>query len=254
MQETGLRRIWREGRAAFGAICTMPSPQVVRQLAAGGLDWIIIDLEHGPIDHPSAHAMVLATAGTGCTPLVRIAANEPWMAKAPLDYGAHGINFPMICDAAGAGRAARGLRYPPAGDRQWGPFHAPAAWGRTMPDYMEAADRDLVCMITIEHADAVERIDAIMAVPGIDCAVIGVGDLATSLGLKRQPGHPDVVRLVTRAEEAILRSGVVLGGAAPGGPEQAAGMIERGYRLLAIGFDFTILRRGLEAGLAGLRG
>ena len=247
MTTTDLRRLWRKGRTAFGAICTMPSPQVVRQLAAGGLDWIIVDCEHGPVDHPTAHAMILATAGTGCAPLVRIAGDEPWMSKAALDYGARGINFPMICDAAGAEKAARSLRYPPAGDRQWGPFHAPAAWGLPMAEYMEAADRDLVCMITIEHVSAVENIDAIMAVPGIDCAVIGVGDLATSLGLKGQFTHPEVGRLVARAEDGILRSGAVLGGAAPAGPAQAEAMMSRGYRLLALGFDVTILQRGLAS-------
>ncbi|MDB5510944.1 MAG: putative aldolase [Enterovirga sp.] len=250
-QALRLRRLWAEGRTAFGVIATIPSPAVARLLATGGLDWLIVDLEHGPIDHPSAHAMILALSGTGCTPLVRVAANEGWMAKAPLDYGAQGINFPMISDAAGAERAARALRYPPHGDRLWGPFHAPSAWSRSMPDYMAAADEQAICMITIEHADAVARIDEIMAVPGIDCAVIGIGDLATSVGLKGQLDHPEVRDLVAKAEAGILRSGIPLGGAARL-PGQATAMVERGYRLLALGFDVTLLQRGLEAGLAGL--
>ena len=70
-------------------------------MARSGLDWIIVDLEHGPIDLGSAHAMITATAGTQCVPLVRIAANEPWLAKAPMDIGALGINFPMICSREG---------------------------------------------------------------------------------------------------------------------------------------------------------
>ncbi len=114
-------------------------------------------------------------------PLVRIAANEPWLAKAPMDIGALGINFPMICSREDAEKAVRSVRYPPRGDRLWGPFHAPFRWGVSMPDYMATADDDMICMVTIEHVEAVNRIDEIMATPGIDVAVIGPGDLATSI-------------------------------------------------------------------------
>ena len=153
-----------------------------RSWRRSGLDWIIVDLEHGPIDLASAHGMIVATSGTPCVPLARIAANEPWLAKAPMDIGALGINFPMICSRADVEKAVRSLRYPPRGDRLWGPFHAPFRWGVSMPDYMACADDDVICMITIEHIEAVKRIDEIMATPGIDIAVIGPGDLATSIG------------------------------------------------------------------------
>jgi 4-hydroxy-2-oxoheptanedioate aldolase len=92
-----LRRQWREGRPTFGAIATIPSIQTAQIMARSGFDWIIVDLEHGPIDLGSAHGMIVATSGTPCVPLARIAANEPWLAKAPMDIGALGINFPMIC-------------------------------------------------------------------------------------------------------------------------------------------------------------
>ena len=98
-----LRKQWRERRPTFGAIATIPSIQTVQIMARSDLDWIIIDLEHGPIDLSTAHAMIVATGGTPCVPLVRIAANEPWLAKAPMDLGALGINFPMICNRAEGG-------------------------------------------------------------------------------------------------------------------------------------------------------
>jgi 4-hydroxy-2-oxoheptanedioate aldolase len=176
-----------------------PEHPTVQIMARSGLDWIIVDLEHGPIDLTSAHAMITATAGTPCVPLARIAANEPWLAKAPMDIGALGINFPMICNRADAEKAVRSLRYPPKGDRFWGPFHAPFRWGVSMADYMAAADDDMICMITIEHADAVERIDEIMATPGIDVAVIGPGDLATSINKRGQIDDPQVLALMKRA-------------------------------------------------------
>src|SRR5258708_8698525 len=97
-----------------------------------------------------------------------------------MDIGALGINFPMIGSRADAEKAVRSVRYPPRGDRLWGPFHAPFRWGVSMPDYMATADDDMICMITIEHVEAAGHIDEIMATPGIDVAVIGPGGLATS--------------------------------------------------------------------------
>jgi 4-hydroxy-2-oxoheptanedioate aldolase len=247
-----LKQQWREGRPTFGAIATIPSIQTVQIMAQSGLDWIIVDLEHGPIDLGMAHGMIMATSGTPCVPLVRIAANEPWLAKAPMDIGALGINFPMICTPQDAQKAVRSVRYPPSGERLWGPFHAPFRWGVSMADYMATADDDMICMITIEHVDAVERIDDIMATDGIDIAVIGVGDLATSIGKRGLLDDPEVLALVARAEAGILKSGVPIGGAARTA-EQANQMIERGYVLLALGFDWSLFQRGIAASFAGIK-
>ena len=246
-----LLKMLRDKTPAIGVIATIPSVQTARILAQS-LDFIIIDLEHGPIDLNMAHAMVLATSGTFCTPLVRIADHQPWLAKAPMDCGAMGINFPMINSATDAKRAVSSVRYPPRGERQWGPFHAPFAWGKSMPDYMAAADDSMICMITIEHADAVARIDEIMAVPGIDIAVIGPGDLATSIGKHGRADDPEAVALMQKAEAAILKSGVPIGGAARTA-EQADAMIDRGYGLVAVGFDWMLLQRGISASIGGIR-
>jgi 4-hydroxy-2-oxoheptanedioate aldolase len=247
-----LRNEWREKRPTFGAIATIPSIQTVQIMAQSDLDWIVVDLEHGPIDLSTAHAMIVATGGTSCVPLARIAANEPWLAKAPMDIGALGINFPMISSRADAEKAVRSLRYPPKGDRLWGPFHAPFRWGVSMADYMAAADDDVICMITIEHVDAVERIDEIMATPGIDVAVIGPGDLATSINKRGQIDDPEVQALMQRAEAGILKSGVPIGGVARTA-EQANQMIDRGYLALALGFDWSLFQRGIAAAFQGIK-
>ena len=247
-----LRNEWREKRPTFGAIATIPSIQTVQIMARSGLDWIIVDLEHGPIDLTAAHAMITATAGTPCVPFARIAANEPWLAKAPMDIGALGINVPMILNRADAEKAVRSLRYPPRGERLWGPFHAPFRWGVSMADYMASADDDIICMITIEHVEAVNRIDEIMATPGIDVAVVGPGDLATSINKRGLTDDPEVTALIARAEEGILKSGVPIGGAARTAT-QANAMIERGYLALALGFDWSLFQRGIAASLEGIK-
>jgi 4-hydroxy-2-oxoheptanedioate aldolase len=247
-----LREEWRAKRPTFGAIATIPSIQTVQIMARSGLDWIIVDLEHGPIDLSNAHAMITATAGTPCVPLARVAANEPHLAKAPMDIGALGINFPMICSRADAEKAVRSLRYPPKGDRLWGPFHAPFRWGVSMDHYMARADDDVICMITIEHVEAVNRIDEIMATPGIDVAVIGPGDLATSINKRGRIDDVEVQALMKRAEEGILRSGVPIGGVARTA-EQANAMIDRGYLALALGFDWSLFQRGIAEAFKGIR-
>ncbi len=122
----------------------------------------------------------------------------------------------------------------------------------TMPDYMAAANEAMLCMVTIEHAKAIERIDEIMAVPGIDIAIIGAGDLATSIG---QPGgldDPELLALIRRAEDGILKSGVPMGAAARSA-EQANAMIDRGYLVLGLGFDWSLLQRGIGAAFEGIR-
>ena len=131
-----LRAMLAAGEPSFGLIATIPSIQSVQALASAGVDWLIIDMEHGPIDISSAHAMIVATAGTTTVPIVRLPWSHPWQAKPAMDLGALGIVFPMIRTREQAEEAVRSIRYPPAGDRLWGPFYAPMRWGQAMPQYI----------------------------------------------------------------------------------------------------------------------
>ena len=191
MSMNRIRTLLQSGKAALGAIVTMPSPQVMQVMSRAGFDLLLIDMEHGPIDLASARSMILATAGIPAVPMARIAANLPWLAKPLLDAGALGIAVPMVCSKADAEAATRALRYPPAGERLWGPFYAPMRWDMPMRDYMRVADNDVISMITIEHFEAVRRIDEIVEAHGVDVAIIGPGDLATSFGYHGQVDHPE---------------------------------------------------------------
>jgi 4-hydroxy-2-oxoheptanedioate aldolase len=247
-----LKALWAADRPALGILLTAPSVQVTQLLARAGFDWLLVDLEHGPIDLATAHAMIAATQGTPAVPIARVAATVPWLAKPLLDAGALGIVFPMVNGRAEAEAAVRAVKYPPAGDRLWGPFYAPPRWDLPMPRYMRAANDGVLTMVMIEHPEAVQHVEEIVAVPGVDLAVIGIFDLATALGVPLQLDHPNVAAGVERAEAAILASGVALGGVARS-PEQANRMIERGYRFLALGFDWSLLQRGAAAVLEGVR-
>src|SRR5687768_16342656 len=119
-----------------------------------------------------------------------------------------GICFPMIANAADAEAAVRSMRCPPDGERGWGPFYAPLRWGLPMQRYVERANDELFTLVLIERPEAVDNIEEIVKVPGIDMLAIAPFDLSTLLGHATNPTHPDVQSVIARAEEAILRSGV----------------------------------------------
>lgn len=125
----------------------------------------------------------------------------------------------------------RATKYPPDGDRLWGPFYAPMRWGQSMAEYIKGANDNMLAIATIEHPDAVRNIDEIMGTAGLDLAFIGPGDLAMSLGLPGQFDHPKFLQAVAEAEAGILRSQVALGGVART-PEQARQMLDEVTTLL----------------------
>lgn len=226
-------------------ICTIPSAAVTQALAAAGADAVVADMEHGAIDYASAHAMIAATAGWDCAPLVRIAEIDEALVKRALDLGAEGIVFPMVRTAADAARAVASLRYPPAGTRGFGPFLAHSRWDTTLANYRAQIEPRLVCCLLVETADAVENIEAICAVPGIDLIVPAQFDLSTDLGIPGQFDHPAFAAAIARVEGAAKAAGLPLGQVALQ-PEAAAALFARGYSVIA-GFDALWLRAAASA-------
>ena len=241
----------KEDRPCIGILVTMPSVPLTQTLAAAGFDWLFIDMEHGPLDIASVHAMIAATGGTRTAPFVRVPWNLPWLCKPVLDAGAMGVVFPMIRTAEEARRAVSAVRYPPAGERGYGPFYAPPRWGLTTAEYVAAADEEIVVMVLIEHREAIENVESILAVPGVDVAFIAPFDLALSYG-KREGPDEEVQAAIAEAERAILASDAHLGGLALDA-DQANRMIERGYRMLAMGYDALLIERASADLLGGIR-
>lgn len=221
-------------------IATIPSPVVTQAMAAAGADAIIIDMEHGAVDYGTAHAMIAAVAGSDCAPLVRIAQISEAEVKRVLDLGAEGIVFPLIRTAEDARRAVASLRYPPAGTRGFGPFIAHSFEGTDLMGYRAAVDDTRVACLLVETVDAVENIEAICAVPGIDLLVPAAFDLSTDLGVSGQFDHPDVVAAMAKVEAAAHAVGIPLGNACLN-KAQADGLFARGYRVIA-GFDVLWLK------------
>lgn len=229
------------GDPALGVLVSMPSPQLAQTLAVGGLDWLFIDMEHGPIDFADCHAMIAATKGTACAPLVRVPSDNLAAARPVLDAGAYGLILPMMLGPAQAREALGYLRYPPVGKRGVGALYAPQRWGLSMADYLRQANDELAAFVLIEHIEAVRNAEAIVTVPGIDAAVIAPYDLSASLGRPGDLQHPEVAAAIERAEQAILASPVALGGLATSA-EDARAKLDRGYRVVLLGIDVFLIQ------------
>jgi 4-hydroxy-2-oxoheptanedioate aldolase len=239
------------GSCATCIMVTMPSLAMAQVLASSGVDCLIIDMEHGPIDVATAHAMVAATRGTGATPIVRVPWAEPWLAKPVLDSGAMGINFPMVSTAALARETVRAVRYPPLGARGYAPSCAPIRWGLPPDDYLRVANDEVLNIITIEEPEAIRCLDEILAVPGIDVVVIASFDLSMSMGVPGRFDDPELVRLVAEAEAKVKRAGLPLGGVALTA-DAAKAKRAAGYRLLLVGFDVLLADTAARAAVGSV--
>lgn len=224
-----------------GFLNLIPSAVATQALAAAGADVVLIDQEHGPIGPESMHAMIASTAGTACSPWVRVSARDEGLVKTALDAGAEGIVFPLVTDAESAAECVALVSYPPEGRRGWGPFVAHARWGVGLFDYLEVRGRETICTLLIETRSAVENLEAICEVDGIDCLTVAPFDLSTELGVSGQLDAPEVLEAVDHIERVAIAAGIPLGGAAFD-PKQTQRLVEKGYRLLWHGFDVLALQ------------
>jgi 2-keto-3-deoxy-L-rhamnonate aldolase RhmA len=238
------------GKKALGCWIHMASPIATEVLALTGYDFLLIDNEHAPASLNDSVQLLQAMSATHVTSMMRVPWNDPVYLKRALDIGVESVMIPAIDTAEQATQAVRACRYPPAGFRGSAyPVVRAASYGIGAPDYRETAADNLVIILQIESARAVENIEAIAAVDGIDVLLIGPNDLAGTIGQLGHLEHPDVMRLVERAERAIKASGKKLGSIAFGG-RTFQEMFDHGYDLIAASTDMTLMR---EAALAEVR-
>lgn len=221
---------------------------LLRRLAACGFDWLAVDAQHGPVDRAALHAIGRGLADAGAAFLVRVPSVDATWVGAALDAGAAGVVVPSVTGAADAVAAARAARYPPRGDRSWGPF-APL-WGGSAPDPATANDT-VTCLVMVETPGALAEVEAIAATPGVDGLFVGPLDLAQGLGTSvdallddHRPGNP-LGAVVAAAE----RHGILVGGFA-GTPANARRLRAHGIRCLAVTTDLAVVAEGARVVLA----
>jgi 4-hydroxy-2-oxoheptanedioate aldolase len=241
-----LKELLNAGKPAIGTLVALPSPPAVEILANAGFDWLVIDSEHGPIDVETLHAMIQATSGTPAVPAVRVARNLDWLAKQVLDIGAMGVMMPSVNSREEALTAVRAVRYPPEGNRGFGPTFAALRWGLEASEYANVANREVMAIVQIEHIDAVNRIDEILTVPGVDLPLIGPYDLSGSLGLLGQVAHPKVQGAIAHVLAAAkkVKTPVGIFGTAP---DEINRYLEQGFQAVLVGADSSFLAAGARA-------
>jgi 4-hydroxy-2-oxoheptanedioate aldolase len=240
MANNRVKALWERGEVAYGAWLSIASSLSCEAISRLGYDYVCIDLQHGLIDDLAAAEMLLAISCTEATPFVRVPANDAAAINRALDAGALGIIVPQIHSSDEVIRAISACRYPPEGTRSYGPVRASMTWG---PDYFEQANELIACVPMIETRQALEEIESITALPGIDAIYVGPNDLSLSMG--QLPG-PDNSGSYQEAYRSIAKScatrGVVAGihGTAALAPKH----VETGYRMITISSDLSLLRRG----------
>lgn len=253
MQNNTLARL-RAGEAAVGHWMTLASPLASELLAHSGFDFLVVDTEHSPTDTETVVQMLQGMKGTPVSPIVRVVWNDVGLIKRALDSGAHGVVVPMVNTVEEAQHAVAACRYPPNGVRSVGGMRPPLSFGVSRAEYLAQANHEIMVAIQIEHIDAVKRVRAIAATPGVDCLFIGPNDLCASLGLPPvlEPDVPAfeeaIAQVVTAANEAGRAAGILVGTLATG-----LKRLEQGFRFVAIGTDAGLLTAGAQAILQGMR-
>ncbi|AXK46162.1 HpcH/HpaI aldolase family protein [Brachybacterium saurashtrense] len=225
-------------------LCT-GSPLVAEIAAGSGLDWLLIDMEHSPVSLESVLAQLQAIAAYPITPMVRVPVGDTVTIKQVLDLGAQNLLVPMVSTAAQAQQMVEAVHYPPRGRRGVGSALARSARWNRVEGYLADAASHVSLVVQIETAEAVENIEEILAVDGLDGIFVGPSDLAASMGLLGRQSHPDVVAAVRRAIAAARAAGVPVGVNAFD-PAVARGYVADGVDFLLVGADVALLARGSE--------
>ncbi|MCH6555437.1 MAG: 2,4-dihydroxyhept-2-ene-1,7-dioic acid aldolase [Chloroflexi bacterium] len=250
MRENAVKRLWQEDKPALGGWLSIGNTFSAEVMAAQDLDWLCLDMQHGVIGYDTAVPMLQTISATGVTPIVRVPWCEPAMIMKMLDAGAYGIIVPLVNDRAQAEAAAAACRYPPRGIRSHGPTRAAYYAGF---DYLAHANDEVLCIPQIETVEAMENLDDILSVPGIDAAYIGPMDLTISMGITpEQDGEAEeYVQARKRIVESCHKHGVVPG--VHSNPGVAVKRIEEGFRLIRITGDHSAMAQAVREDIRAVR-
>lgn len=234
-----------------GTWLTILDPTVPELLAGSGFDFLVADGEHGRIATSDLVTILIATRAAGVPVLHRVGANEPIRIMHALDAGASGVIVPRIRTVADAEHAASWCRYPPRGTRGFGPRRA-ASYGRQSAAYLGAADSLVTCCIQIETREALEDLDSLLAVPGVDAVLIGPNDLAAALGHIGDLGHEEVEGAIAYVQRQARQAGVPAGIWTPS-VEVASRRREQGFTFVTVSSDYGFMAAAADAAVSSLK-
>jgi len=236
-----IKKALKEGKVTIGSWITIGHPIVAEIMAQAGFDWLTIDMEHSAITIEKTQELIQIIQLSGVAPLVRVSENNPTIIKRVLDAGAYGVIVPMVNSAKDAEKAVKAVKYPPVGSRGVGLARA-QGYGFDFDEYAATINEESIVIVQIEHIDAVNSLDSILSVKGVDGCIIGPYDLSGSLGVPGNFQHPQVLAALKSVEETCKKKRVALGMHIMQPDYKLVwGQISKGYTFLAFSLDILFL-------------
>jgi 4-hydroxy-2-oxoheptanedioate aldolase len=244
-QKNAFKAALAQGKLQIGIWSSLCSNIAADVLSDCGFDWILLDTEHSPNEIPDLVGQLQAVRGGTATPIIRPAWNDAVLAKRALDIGAQTLLFPYVQNPEEARRAVASTRYPPHGIRGVSVAARASRYGRT-PGYLGKANTEICVLVQVETREAMNELEAIARVDGVDGVFIGPSDLAASLGHLGNPAHADVQAAINEAVTRLKAFGKPAG-ILTGNEDEARRYIEWGYLFVAVGADVGLLAKNADA-------
>jgi 2-keto-3-deoxy-L-rhamnonate aldolase RhmA len=238
----------------IGSWITLAHPAIAEIMAKAGFDWLAVDMEHSVITIREAEELIRVIDLAGVVPLVRLTSNNPDQIKRVMDAGAHGIIVPMVNSARDAKNAVEAIKYPPMGKRGVGLARA-QGYGTKFQEYLDWEKTGSTVIVQVEHIDAVNNLEEILSIDGVDGYIIGPYDLTSSMGIPGQFEHPDFLSAMEKihlvASKLNMTGGIHV---IEPEPDQLIQRIEEGFRFIAYSLDIRMLDAACRKGLEHVKG
>lgn len=243
----------KEKVVTVGSWITLGHPSIAEIMAKAGFDWLTVDMEHSAITLPEAQQLIQVIELSGITPLVRVGENNPTLIKRVMDAGAHGVIVPMVNSKADAVKAVNAVKYPPAGSRGVGLARA-QGYGLHFEKYRDRINDESVVVVQIESVEAIDNLDEILQVEGVDASIIGPYDLSASLGYPGELERKEVVSAIKKYMEVCkkLNKSAGLHVVAPD-TEKVKDRIGEGFKFIAFCLDTLFLGEKIREELGKIK-
>ena len=252
LQVISLKSKLARDKLTLGSWITLAHPAVAEIMSRAGFDWLAIDLEHSVITIREAEELIRVVELSGVSPLVRLSVNDPVQIKRVMDAGSHGVIVPMVNSVSDAKQAVEAVMYPPQGKRGVGLARA-QGYGSTFESYRQWLNQERVIIVQVEHIEAVNNLEAILSVEGVDGFIVGPYDLSGSLGVPGQFDQPAVKEAMERIRSIGIASGKAFGiHVIEPDVEELRQRVNEGYNFVAYSLDIRMLDTACQTGVGSI--
>ena len=242
------------GSLTVGSWITIANVQMVEIMAGSGFDWLVIDMEHSAIGIEQALGLIQVIELAGCVPMVRVGKNDPYLIKRVMDSGAYGVIVPMVNSKEDAEKAVSAVKYPPKGKRGVGLARA-QEYGAYFEGYRKWVEKESIVIVQIEHIEAIENLEAILAVPGVDASMIGPYDLSASLGYPGNFDRKEMKDALSKYVKTCIKMKKHAGiHVIPPDARKLKDKMKQGFKFIVFSFDAMFLTDKIKTEMKKVRG